>query len=298
MDSGGPQAKLRQKRRLLSIGMLGGAFLLACLLISGFVWWKNTNSQPRLAPEAEQVLSAQIGLPFQALIPAYLPAHFDREKVEIQLDQTGPGGEPMLQLSYPTPKGNTLVLQEWLPDETQVYTSAIQCQCFCMAGQQVGPAQVGIEVGSLRVAIKISASNLLTYEQLSFLLDTMGPAANQQIFSRMAEVPAAFNMPPAVEIPLNAQGVQEVTLVVTPDNYTPQHFAVKKDLPVRLVFRQIGQVGCGNELIFQWGKDKSATLILASAADKKELEFTPEEAGDFRFNCPHLIYRGVMTVEE
>ncbi len=298
LETSALQNKSRLRRRFLYFGMLAGAFLLLCLLVFGTVWWKNKNAQSRVAPEAEQVLTAQTGLPFQALIPAYLPAHFDREKVEIQLDQTGPGGEPMLQLSYPTPKGNTLVLQEWLPKADETEGDALLCHCACASTGQCNPAEVGIEVGRLRVAVKLSATNLLTYEQLRFVLDTLGPAANQQVFSRMAEVPVTFNLPPAVEIPVNAQGIQEVTLVVTPENYTPQHFAVKKDMPVRLIFRQLGQVGCGNELLFQWGKDKNARLLLASPADKKILEFTPEQAGDFRFNCPHLIYRGVMTVEE
>ena len=36
-------------------------------------------------------------------------------------------------------------------------------------------------------------------------------------------------------------------LVVSPGGYNPVHFAVKKDLPVRLIFTQLGDVGCGNE---------------------------------------------------
>jgi hypothetical protein len=298
MQTSDQQRKARRIPRYLFIGMLGAASLLVALLLSGYIWWKNNSAQPRLAPEAEQVLKAQIDLPFQALIPAYLPAHFDREKVEIQLDQTGPHGEQMLQLAYPTPKGNTLVLQEWLPKPGAANASAAQCRCVCASRGLCSPSEVGLQVGALRVAISLSAANLLTYEQLSFVLDTLGPAANQQVFSRMEEVPVTFNVPPAVEIPVNASGIQEVTLVVMPEGYTPPHFAVKKGTPVRLVFRQLGQVGCGNELVLQWGKDKSATLTLASASDKQTLEFTPEQAGDFRFSCPHLIYRGVMTVQE
>ena len=155
-----------------------------------------------------------------------------------------------------------------------------------------------MQVGDLRVAFKLSANNIITYEQLRFVLDTLGPAANQQIFSKIADVPVTFNLPPAVDIAINSEGVQDVTLVVTPDGYNPAHFAVKKGVPVRLVFRQFGQVGCGNELIFQWDKSKIVTLTLASQADKKMVEFTPEQTGDFRFSCPHLIYRGVMTVQE
>jgi plastocyanin domain-containing protein len=84
--------------------------------------------------------------------------------------------------------------------------------------------------------------------------------------------------------------------VVTPQGYSPVHFSIKKDVPVRLIFRQLGEVGCGNELMIEWGRGKDATLILTSPSDKQVLEFTPGQAGEFRFNCPHLIYRGVMTV--
>jgi plastocyanin domain-containing protein len=146
------------------------------------------------------------------------------------------------------------------------------------------------------VKVEFSAPNLIYYDQMQLLLGTLGPATNRQVYSSIEDVPLSFSVPPAVEIPTGADGVQEVTLVVSPQGYSPVHFSVKKDVRVRLIFRQLGQVGCGNELIFQWSTRKNATLILASESDKQVLEFTPGEAGEFQFNCPHLIYRGVMTV--
>jgi plastocyanin domain-containing protein len=133
---------------------------------------------------------------------------------------------------------------------------------------------------------------------LQFVLDTLGPAANRQVYSSIEDVPLSFSVPPPVEVPMGEDGVQELTLVVSPQGYSPVHFAVKRDVPVRLIFRQLGYVGCGNELIFPWGKRDTTTLILASEADKRVLEFTPGEAGEFQFHCPHFIYRGVMTVTE
>jgi plastocyanin domain-containing protein len=133
---------------------------------------------------------------------------------------------------------------------------------------------------------------------MQFMLDTLGPATNRQVFSSIEDIPLSFSVPPPVEIPVGADGVQEVTLIVSPQGYSPVHFAVKKDVPVRLIFRQLGQVGCGNELIFQWDTRESATLVLASEADKQVLEFMPSKTGEYRFNCPHLIYRGVLTVTE
>ncbi len=281
----------------LLIGLVCGATIVLAFGIGGFFWLASRNPQPRPAPEAAKVMQAQIDLPFQPLIPAYLPSYFDRQQVEIHTDQPGPQGETMFELVYPTRKGNRLVIQEWIPQKTQG-SQPVQCRCVCTSPDQCNPVEMGMQVGDLRVAFKLSANNIITYEQLRFVLDTLGPAANQQIFSKIAEVPVTFNMPPAVEIAINSEGVQDVTLVVTPDGYNPAHFAVKKGVPVRLVFRQLGQVGCGNALIFQWDKTKIASLTLESAADKKTLEFTPEQSGDFRFSCPHLIYRGVMTVQE
>jgi plastocyanin domain-containing protein len=101
-----------------------------------------------------------------------------------------------------------------------------------------------------------------------------------------------------VEVETNAEGVQEVVLVVTPGGYTPLRFAVKKGVPVRLIFRSLGQVGCGNELNFPTGGGGMAALTLSSPSDQQVLEFTPQETGAFEFFCGHLMYRGVMTVHD
>jgi hypothetical protein len=155
-----------------------------------------------------------------------------------------------------------------------------------------------LNVGSVRVKVEYSILNLLPYHELQFVLDTLGPAANRQIYSSIRDVPLSLSFPPADEVPVGADGVQELTLVVTPQGYSPAHFAVKKDVPVRLVFRQLGEVGCGNELIFSWSAREHATLTLTSVSDERVLEFTPARSGEFGFNCPHVIYRGLMTVTD
>ncbi len=104
-------------------------------------------------------------------------------------------------------------------------------------------------------------------------------------------------LPPAEEVPINADGVQEVQLVVSRSGYTPTHFAVKAGIPVRVVFRQLGYVPGGNILLVRWGQQQEKYLTLSSLTDTQVLEFTPEEPGDFKFNCPHDWYDGVMTVQ-
>jgi hypothetical protein len=105
-------------------------------------------------------------------------------------------------------------------------------------------------------------------------------------------------LPPAEDVPVNADGVQEVVLVISRSGYTPTHFAVKAGIPVRVVFRQLGYVPGGNILLVRWGSQQEQYLTLDTLTDTETLEFTPQETGDFRFNCPHYWYEGVMTVQE
>ena len=104
-------------------------------------------------------------------------------------------------------------------------------------------------------------------------------------------------LPPAEVVPINADGVQEVMLVISRSGYTPTHFAVKAGVPVRVVFRQLGYVPGGNILLLRWGQQQEKYLTLSSLTDTQVLEFTPQEQGDFKFNCPHTWYDGVMTVQ-
>ncbi len=274
----------------------GITIVIVCILIPGFIWLKNKSAEPREAPETDLVLNAQIQMPFQVLIPAYLPKFFVREKIEITTDELGPNGEPMVQLVYPTSGGDTLTLLEWQPDPQDTAAQKAYCKCMCLSSTACNPVEMGFMSGSLRLLAKISGPNILKYEEAQLILETLGPAVNRQVYSSIKEVPVSFTVPDAVNISINDAGVQEVTLVVTPQGYSPVHFAVQQGIPVKLIFRQIGQVGCGNQLIFQWSRGKSTTLNLDTAGDLQTLEFTPRETGDFPFSCPHLIYRGVMTV--
>jgi hypothetical protein len=105
-------------------------------------------------------------------------------------------------------------------------------------------------------------------------------------------------LPPTEVVPINADGIQEVVLVISRSGYTPAHFAVKVGVPVRVIFRQLGYVPGGNILLVRWGSQQEQYLTLDSLTDTEILEFTPQEAGDFRFNCPHYWYEGTMTVQE
>lgn len=137
----------------------------------------------------------------------------------------------------------------------------------------------------------------VAFELLSAVVD--GNAPVPEVAASLEDIAAMLeNLPPAEEVPVNADGVQEIMLVVSRSGYTPLHFAVKAGVPARLIFRQLGYVPGGNELFFRWGARQETYLILASPSDKKMLEFTPQEPGEYRFSCPHDWYEGVMTVRE
>jgi hypothetical protein len=323
MDAGGQtgwEKQSRSGRRGWKAWALLGV-VLAVLAIYGFSLLGGSFSATKEAPEAELILAAQANLPFQVLIPAYLPAGFKRANVQVDPGLIGPGGEPMIQIRYPGRGGSELVFSEWLPaqeDASQaspageaLQPQTVRCRCQCRSRSECDFTDMEVRIGALHVLVKTTAPGAVTSlpfglfngsevtaQQMQFVLNTMGPAANQQIYSSMSDVPLTTSLPEAVDIPVDGNGVQAITLVVTPQGYTPAHFAVKKGVPVRVVFRQVGEVGCGNELVFQWGQGKSADLRLASADDVQTLEFTPNEAGTFAFHCPHFIYNGGMTVRE
>jgi hypothetical protein len=290
-------------RRRFIIWLVSGLLVVVSLLITGWAWLSLRPEEPREAPEAEAVLQAQAGIPYQILIPAYLPPGFQREQVEIQTGFAGPQGQAMAQLVYSHPRGVTLTLYEWRPSETTAFdpgdstgANVQMCSCMCRDRSQCRADHLMVDMGDLRVVGETSDPLILSPEHVRVILTTLAPAGGLLTYSTLEDVPLSTGLPPAEEVPVNDSGVQELVLVVTPNGYTPVHFSVKRDVPVRLVFRQLGEVGCGNELYVQWGGNGSGYLQLSGQNDSQVLEFTPRETGEFLFHCPHFIFQGVMSV--
>jgi hypothetical protein len=299
-------AKKRQpyldRRWIMALGVLSG------LVVVLGVWLVNQGraSEPTEAPEAQEVLNVQANMPFQILIPAYLPKAFERAEMAIDVNQSGPGGEPMVQLTYRTRRGESLFIREWVPvnpdKEILAASRPIETKWgqgwFLRQGEKL--IAIWVDIGPLRASIYTTDQNVLSREQLLAVAETMGPASNRQVFDFILHPPEvrAVEPPPPLEIPINAEGVQEIDLIVTPGGYSPLRFSVQKGVPVKLTFRQLGRVGCGNELNFPTGPDHTAALKLDAPTDKQVLEFTPEVAGEFQFFCAHVMYKGVMTVRE
>jgi hypothetical protein len=291
-------------KKRLAIGLTAGFGIILILVLSAWVLPQVLRDQQIEAPEAARVLETQRELPFQLLIPAYLPHGFERAGVEIQTGQAAPDGEPMTQLVYSHPRGVTLTLSQWMPAITDAPTSSAAaagvqpCTCMCSQSGQCSPNMLMIDSGPVRVMAETSDAAILSPEHVRVILTTLAPAGGLLTYTTLDEVPLTAGLPPAEEIPVNENGVQEVVLVISSSGYTPVHFSVKKDIPVRLVFRQLGEVGCGNELHIQWGEGQTGFLSLLNPTDSAFLEFTPQETGDFLFHCSHFIYQGVMTVVE
>jgi hypothetical protein len=286
---------------------IGGAFMAVCLLALG-VWLVLANQQPvsAEAPEAGKILAIQASMPFQVLIPAYLPKSFVRAEVVTQIDQAGPSGEPMVELTYRTRNGESLFIRQWVPQNPQSEILAKSRPIETKWGQGWLLAQstsltvIWVDIGPLRISIFTSNTEILTQQQLLGIAESLGPASNQQVFTFVVEQPQIKEVAPAPPyiVPVNDQGIQEVTLVVTPGGYSPLRFLVRKGVPVRLIFKQLGQVGCGNELYFPADPNNPSSLKLEKPTDTKVLEFTPQTAGQFEFHCSHQMYRGIFIVQD
>jgi hypothetical protein len=280
--------------------------LAALVILSGFFLASFVYPTATEAPEAGRILEVQAKMPFQILIPGYMPRQFDRENVAIKVMETGPGGEPMVRLSYGASRERSLYVEEWGPinPEKEILASSRPIQTKWGPGWLLSQGKkltaLWVDVGPLRASIYTAATDLVSREQLLAMADSLGPASNRQVFSFVLHPPEIREVPPPppVEVAVNDAGVQELTLVVTPGGYSPLRFAVKKDIPVRLNFKRLGQVGCGSELFFPADPQNPSALFLKSEFDKKVLDFTPRVGGQFHFHCSHQMYRGVVTVRE
>ncbi len=288
--------------------VIGGSVFLVLVILGTMAF---ISSRPGLvgAPEAEKILKAQEGLKFGILIPTYMPRGFDREKVELKVSPAGPSGEPTASLTYRNlAKKAAVFFQQWVPGnpqmETLIKSKPIETQWgtgwLMVQGGEEGIATLWVTIGQLRVSVSSSNMKIVSPEQLLQIANTLGLASEDQVYTFNMEPVSIKGVapPPPFEVPLNSDGVQELNLTITPGGYSPIRFAVKKGVPVKVNFRAIGDVGCGNFLSIDLGNGS----VLGLEVNKEKLMdtnvFTPEVAGEFQFNCAHYTFRGMMTVRE
>ncbi len=279
--------------------------IIPVLLLAALGAWlvgQGQAQEGKELPEAAKVYEVQPRLPFQILVPAYLPASFQREKMEIKTSE-GPSGEPMVELAYHTYTGKSVFLRQWMPVNPEKEILAYSRPIVTKWGngwlyrQSDTLRAMWVDIGPTRVSVFSGDLDVVPEEQLLAIAETLGPPSNNQVFYFDPNYKVKDAPPPApFEVKANDQGIQELTLVVTPGGYNPIRFAVKQGVPVRLHFRMLGQVGCGNVMIFPTSPTNSKALTLTSEKDEVVLDFTPPQAGDFSFYCAHQMYWGVMTV--
>lgn len=304
----------KPRRNRASYGNLGRRWfwllgLVVVLTVSATVLvvvLSSNESGPSEPPEAAKILEAQEDLEhFGVLIPAYLPRGFNRATVEVSINQSGQSGEPAVALAYRKNNGSAIFLSQWVPANADLEvlhgSSPIETKWGTgwLLQQSGGLKVVWVLVGQLRVSLS-NASADVSPEQLVLAANTLGLASDLQVYSFVTELPKIEGVepPPPFEVKLNAEGVQELNLTITPGGYSPMRFAVQKGIPVRINFRALGEVGCGNACIFPAEPDKPVALQLTREQTLQVLDFTPQVAGEFQFQCTNNCFRGIMTVRE
>jgi len=89
-----------------------------------------------------------------------------------------------------------------------------------------------------------------------------------------------------------ASGAQEVAVTVK-GGYTPDVIVVKAGEPVRLRFTRQESASCSETVLFP-DFDRSARL---PEGEEVAVEFTPDEPGEYGFQCQMGMLRGKLIVE-
>jgi len=94
-------------------------------------------------------------------------------------------------------------------------------------------------------------------------------------------------------VAISSSGAQEVAITVK-GGYTPDVIVVQKGRPVRLTFTRQESSACSEKVLFP---DFNQNALLPEG-EQVTLEFTPEKAGEFGFQCQMGMLRGKLIVEQ
>jgi plastocyanin domain-containing protein len=92
---------------------------------------------------------------------------------------------------------------------------------------------------------------------------------------------------------VTATGVQRLKVLVR-GGYTPDVIVLKRGTPVELDFYRDETNSCTEQVVF---KDFHISRMLP-AFKTTRIEFTPDRAGTFTFNCGMNMVRGKLIVED
>ena len=207
--------------------MVGGATLTPgwagrraarCAIGSGGVWLATAagSPSPPKRPKRRQVLDVQAGMPFQILIPAYLPKGFDRAGMEIDVNSSRPGRRADGAAH--------------LPHRARARPSSSASGCRSTPTRRSSPASRPIEtkwgpgwmlrqgrgpaghLGGRRPAAGLDlyprSEADLPAETLLAIAETLGPASNRQVFNFVVNPPEVREVepPPPVGDPDQRRG--------------------------------------------------------------------------------------------
>jgi plastocyanin domain-containing protein len=98
--------------------------------------------------------------------------------------------------------------------------------------------------------------------------------------------------PAVAAVARDGAGVQEMRITVK-GGYTPDTIVVRAGQPVRLQFYRDETADCSERVVFEdFGID-----VPLPAFQTTTVEFTPAEAGEFRFRCGMNMLKGLLVVE-
>lgn len=286
-------------------------FLGVCVIaiMAAVLGWKlaSIEPEPTEPPESVKVMEAQrLTGNFGILIPAYLPKGFDRAGMEIKVNPAGPTGDPAVDMIYRTRKGEALFLRQWVPanPELEILANSRPIETKWGKGLLLTQGQallaLWVDIGPLRVSLSTSDVDIVSREKLLLTANTLGLANDILVQDFITELPVIQGVepPPPFEVALNADGVQELNLTITPGGYSPMRFAVQSGIPVKINYRAIGEVGCGDTLIFPISADETVAKQITDETPLHIIEFTPQAPGEYGFKCSANHFRGIMTVRE
>lgn len=92
---------------------------------------------------------------------------------------------------------------------------------------------------------------------------------------------------------VSTSGAQEVAVTVK-GGYSPDVIVVQKGRPVRLTFTRQESAACSEKVLFP---DFNQNALLPEG-EQVTLEFTPEKAGEYGFQCQMGMLRGKLIVED
>ena len=93
-------------------------------------------------------------------------------------------------------------------------------------------------------------------------------------------------------VAVSESGAQEVAITVK-GGYSPDVIVVRKGRPVRLTFTRQESSACSEKVLFP---DFNRNALLPEG-EQVTLEFTPDKAGEYGFQCQMGMLRGKLIVE-